>query len=89
MGNEKEQTLNKSTHGGSMTNKVSLWTGVVATAKTTGWSTISVSSTAKSANSLSKHPSVSTYGWTVVAMSQAVIWDTARVGYLSSTDNTK
>lgn len=68
MGNTTEQTLNKSTHGGNMTNKVSLWIGVASTATTTGWSTISVSSTAKSANSLSKHPSVSTYGWSVVAL---------------------
>lgn len=60
MGNEKALTLAAAKHTGSMTNKVSLWTGAKATKTTTGWSTVSVVSTAKSAESMSKHPSIAT-----------------------------
>lgn len=60
MGNAKAQTLDLAKHTGSMTNKVSLWTGVAASTTATGWSTVAVSSTAKSADSLSIHPSVAT-----------------------------
>jgi hypothetical protein len=60
MGNAKALTLAASAHTGSMTNTVSLWTGAKATKTTTGWSTIAVSSVAKSADSMGKHPSIAT-----------------------------
>lgn len=60
MGNAKEQTLDKSFHTGSMTNKVALWTGLAPVSPASGWSTLSVSSTAKADQSMSKHPSIAT-----------------------------
>lgn len=60
MGNEKEQTLAKSMHTGAMTNKVSLWTGAAPVGTAVGWSTLAMTSTAKSAESLSVHPSIMT-----------------------------
>lgn len=89
MGNGTEQTLAKAKHTGDMTNKVSLWTGVAATTTASGWSTVKVESSAKKAESMSVHPSVATYGWTVVTMTQSDLSNTSRVGYLSSADNTK
>jgi hypothetical protein len=80
MGNAKEQTLAKSVHAGSMTNNVSLWTGVAPVGKAAGWSTLSITSTAKSAESLGKHPSVMTYGFTIVTMTQADALNTSRTG---------
>jgi len=71
MGNAKAQTLNDAKHTGAMTNKVSLWTGVAATATATGWSTVKVESNASKANSLGVHPSTSTYGFTVIEMTSA------------------
>jgi hypothetical protein len=52
MGNEKEQTLNKSFHAGNMTNKVTLWTGAAPVAPAAGWSTLSVTSEAKAKESM-------------------------------------
>lgn len=89
MGNEKAQTLDLAKHTGSMTNKVSLWTGVAATTTASGWSTVKVESSSKKAESMAVHPSVSTYGWTVVTMTQSDLSNTSRVGYLSGADNTK
>lgn len=80
MGNAKEQTLAKSMHTGSMTNKVSLWTGAAPVGKAVGWSTLAMTSTAKSAESLSVHPSVMTYGFTVVTMNNTDALNTSRKG---------
>merc|ERR1712054_714003 len=52
MGNSKDQTLANSFHTGALTNSVALWTGVAATDTTLGWSTLAVTSTAKSAESM-------------------------------------
>jgi len=60
MGNKTQQTLVKSFHTGIMTNKVQKWTGKAPVAKAVGWSTLLVTSTAKSAESLDVHPSIAT-----------------------------
>merc|ERR1712216_1022402 len=57
MGNKKDQTLANSFHTGSMTNKVALWTGKAPVAPAAGWSTLSVTSSAKNTESLDCHPS--------------------------------
>jgi hypothetical protein len=41
-----------------------------------------------STNSLGKHPSIVTYGWTVTAMTKADMQDTAIKGSMLTTDNT-
>jgi len=54
------QTLAGAKHTGTVTNKVTLWTGVAATTTATGWTTVKVESNSKKDESLSVHPSVST-----------------------------
>lgn len=89
MGNSKAQTLAAATHTNSVTNNVALWTGVAPAGKALGWTTLAITSSSKVANSLGKHPSTLSYGFTVVTMTQADAINTSRTGMLSSADNTK
>jgi hypothetical protein len=57
---------------GTMTNKVTAWTGVIPKIK--------VESSASKTNSLDKHPSTTTYGFTVTTLTSAALFATARVG---------
>jgi len=68
-------------HKGAMTNKFTAWSGNVPTLK--------IESNASKTNSLDTHPSSSTYGFSVTTLTKANLQNTAFVGYLSSTDNTK
>jgi hypothetical protein len=61
MTNQKATSLAKAVHTGVMTNKVTLWTGLAPVAPAAGWSTLSVTSTAKKTESMGeKHPSAMT-----------------------------
>jgi hypothetical protein len=68
-------------HSGAMSNKLTAWSGNIPTLK--------VESNATKANSLDVHPTSSTYGFSITTLTKTNLQNTAFVGYLSSTDNTK
>lgn len=72
-------TLNKATTLGGTTNKVTPWS---TTAK------IAVETDMPVTNSLGKHPSAVTYGWTVTAMTKSDLQGSAMKGLMLTSQNT-
>jgi len=81
LSNATATTITAASNKGDMTNTATLWTGNVPKVK--------IESNASKTNSLAIHPSTTTYGWTVVTMTTADLYNTSRVGYLHSPENTK